>query len=90
LTIPNTFVSASQCCYTDDGKLITEGSGMGSADYYQGSLATISGHLLFDMKPANTAWKLDGGKWGPCSEAYLRVRPQKGTSLCEKNPTPQQ
>jgi hypothetical protein len=75
-------------CYTNDGKLITEGSGMGSADYYQGTLATIGGHLLSDMKPADAAWKLDGETWGPCSKAYILVRPQKGTSLCESNPTP--
>jgi RHS repeat-associated protein len=88
VTVPNAFVSANQCCYTDNGKLITKGSGMGSADYYQGTLATIGGHLFFDMKPADAALKLDGGVWGPCSEAYLLVRPQKGTSLCEPNPTP--
>jgi RHS repeat-associated protein len=88
LVIPTAFVSANQCCYTNDGKLITKGSGMGSADYYQGTLVTIGGHLLFDMKPADAALKLDGGVWGPCSEAYLLVRPQKGTTHCDPNPTP--
>jgi hypothetical protein len=40
------------------------------------------------MRAADAATMLDGGTWGPCSEAYLNVRPQKGTSLCPRNPTP--
>jgi hypothetical protein len=61
---------------------------MGSADYLRGPAASLAGHFLFDMVPANRASALDGGAWGACSEAYLKVRPQKGSEKCNRNPTP--
>jgi hypothetical protein len=80
--------SANQCCYFNDGKLITEGSGMGSADYWRCPTTSFPGHLWSDMIPANRAFDLDGNVCGTCSEAYLKVRPQKGSEKCNKNPTP--
>ncbi len=81
---------ANQCCYDEDGKLITHGSGSGSADlgavetwfdYFWGNQ-----HKTRDVDPAKLARKLDGGGWGCYSEAYLEVRPQVGSSKCPKNP----
>jgi RHS repeat-associated protein len=85
----NPLESANQCCYSEDGKLITSGSGMGSADYYQGRVITFGVHWLNDMRPADIAKILDGGDAsGPCSMAYLKVRPQKGTEKCLSALTP--
>ena len=55
---------ANQCCYDKCGKLITHGSGSGSADYAPGEFATFFEHREKDMFPADWAKKLDGGIWG--------------------------
>ena len=77
---------ANQCCYDKCGKLITHGSGSGSADYAPGEFATFFEHREKDMFPADWAKKLDGGIWGGCSEAYLLRRPEKGAEKCPRNP----
>jgi len=78
---------ANQCCYSKKGKLITSGSGIGSADYAPGTWKTFFAHKKHDMDPADWANKLDGGKWGKYSEMYIGRRPQKGTDKCPSNPT---
>lgn len=77
---------ANQCCYDKCGKLITHGSGSGSADYTPGGFWTFLGHKKSDMDPADWAKRLDGEEWGGCSEAYLLRRPQKGAEKCHNNP----
>ncbi len=77
---------ANQCCYDKCGKLITHGSGSGSADYAPGQIMTFFKHKKLDMDPADWAKVLDGGVWGPCSEAYLLRRPEKGAEKCPRNP----
>ncbi len=77
---------ANQCCYDKCGKLITHGSGSGSADYAPGEFATFFEHREKDMFPADWAKRFDGGIWGGCSEAYLLRRPEKGAEKCPRNP----
>jgi RHS repeat-associated protein len=80
---------ANQCCYDECGKLITHGSGAGSADKSSTSSITgVPGHYLDDVLPAEWARDLDGGSghWGCWSEAYLIRRPQVGATKCERNP----
>jgi RHS repeat-associated protein len=77
---------ANQCCYDSGGRLITHGSGSGSADKAPAQPSTVIPHHEKDVYPANWAEKLDGGEWGCFSEAYLKVRPQVGSSKCAKNP----
>ncbi len=77
---------ANQCCYDEDGALITHGAGAGSSDYVPGTWRTFPGHRREDMLPADWAKKLDGGGWGCWSEAYLRARPQVGSEDCPENP----
>ena len=67
-------------------KLITHGSGSGSADYAPGQIMTFFKHKKLDMDPADWAKVLDGGVWGPCSEAYLLRRPEKGAEKGPRNP----
>lgn len=87
--------AANQCCYDENGKLITHGSGSGSADrgavdYY----IHLPRHWREDICPANLGHELDGGRdpltgnrmWGPASEKYLEARPQVGSDKCPKNP----
>ena len=78
---------ANQCCYDSSGKLLTGGSGIGSADFAPGTVWTFLDHRAHDMQPADLATKLDNGKWGPWSEKYISVRPQMGTGKCPDNPT---
>jgi hypothetical protein len=77
---------ANQCCYDKCGKLITHGSGSGSADYAPGEFRTFREHKKSDMNPADWAKSLDGDEWGACSEAYLLRRPEKGAEKCPENP----
>jgi RHS repeat-associated protein len=83
---------ANQCCYDSDGKngvsgkLITHGSGSGSADRVPGTVKTFLGHKANDMSPADLADRLDGGVWGVWSEKYLTVRPSVGASKCSRYP----
>jgi RHS repeat-associated protein len=77
---------ANQCCYDKCGKLITHGSGSGSADYAPGEFGTFRKHKKSDMDPADWAKSLDGDEWGACSEAYLLRRPEKGAEKCPENP----
>ena len=78
---------ANQCCYDKGGRLMTHGSGSGSADRVPASILSFPGHFSQDVKPADLAIFLDGGKWGCWSERYLLVRPQHmGTNPCGKNP----
>ena len=67
---------ANQCCYTEDGDLITSGGGQGSADLSAAELPTLHKHPVDDVYPAQWAKFLDAGTWGDCSRAYLTVRPQ--------------
>ena len=62
------------------------GNGSGSADYAPGQIMTFFKHKKLDMDPADWAKALDGGVWGPCSEAYLLRRPEKGAEKCPRNP----
>lgn len=82
---------ASQCCYTvsgNTGKLITAGSGQGSADKGPAGFGGIYGeHRKTDMNPADWAKSLDGGGWGCFSEAYLNVRPNLHED-CDETDTP--
>jgi RHS repeat-associated protein len=82
--------SENQCCYDENGNLITSGSGQGSADRWRGPSITFPGHVVYDMEPADWATLLDGGRWGCHSEAYLNVRPQVKPDDCEGVPTPVQ
>ena len=47
---------------------------------------TFFKYKKLDMDPADWAKALDGGVWGPCSEAYLLRRPEKGAEKCSRNP----
>ena len=84
---------ANQCCYNSEGKLITQGSGQGSADWGPaswdwGRMRYYFQHRANDMWPADWATFLDGGGWGCYSEAYLNVRPQVKDPDCQCVQTP--
>lgn len=76
----------NQCCYDAQGRLITHGSGVGTADKVHGSVLTFPGHREQDMLPADWATFLDADGWGCFSELYLLVRPQVGAEKCDSNP----
>ncbi|MDR1884288.1 MAG: hypothetical protein LBR26_16135 [Prevotella sp.] len=88
--ITNVWKSGNQCCYDENGDLITSGSGQGSADRWRGPSITFPGHVVSDMEPADWATFLDGGRWGCHSKAYLNVRPQVKSDDCKGVPTPVQ
>jgi hypothetical protein len=76
---------SNQCCYDGCGKLITHGSGSGSADNIS-AVFPFYPHYDVDVRQAKWALLLDGGGWGCWSEKYLLRRPQKGSEKCPKNP----
>jgi len=54
--------AANQCCYDEDGQLITHGSGSGSADRFAAvGLDGLLSHKRADMLPADSAMLLDSG-----------------------------
>ena len=80
--------SGQQCCYDEEGKLITSGLGAGTPDRYAPALinAFFLLHFLHDVVPFFIALKLDKDKEGnPNLGAYLSVRPpSKGGGNCYK------
>ena len=68
----------NQCCYSENGELITSGSGQGSSDKGSGS-----DHFPIDVDPAVLATALDSYRWGCFSKAYLKLRPQIGAEKCK-------
>lgn len=80
--------AGQQCCYDETGKLITHGSGAGSADKVSPEKKKFGegGHQRIDVDWADLAEELDGGSFGVNSQKYLEVRPANNKNKCPKNP----
>lgn len=83
-----------QCCYDKDGKLITGGTGAGTADKASpGSgfsdtwenLFFDSGHQDQDVSPADDAIRADGGQSSPHNDKYKELRPVNNKNNCTPN-----
>jgi RHS repeat-associated protein len=79
--------SGDQCCYDNNGNLITAGSGAGSSDRMNTDVNNFGseGHQACDVSPAVLAERLDGGTFGKYSKMYLEVRPTNNKGNCAAN-----
>jgi RHS repeat-associated protein len=86
--------AGEQCCYDEDGNLITDGLGAGSADRSSPSnglwnnLLQSSGHGAQDVTPFKWAQELDGGGFGENTKKYYEVRPANNKNNCSENKKP--
>jgi hypothetical protein len=85
--------AGQQCCYDEDGKLITHGRGAGSPDQSLPiGVGGVASHVLKDVQAYNYATYLDDAtQFGGYVDMYFEVRPpNKGVDAtgkpCPKNP----
>ena len=50
----------NQACYDANGDIVLNGIGGGTADYYAGTIGTVSSHVDADVNPYLHALHLDG------------------------------
>jgi RHS repeat-associated protein len=69
-----------QCCYDNNGDLITSGTGAGSPDL------NIPDHISGEVDPFYCALILDDGRWdGPFVRIYNSFRPSNNSNNCKAN-----
>ena len=76
--------TGQQCCYDANGKLMTTGDGVGTADKFSPT-KNKKGHYVEDVVPFVIAMRLDGGKFGKNVQRYVSVRPPNVGKGCPTN-----
>jgi hypothetical protein len=79
---PDSFLgSGQQCCYDENGGLITHGEGAGTPDIVAPSnIIGVYQHYLWDVLPFYDC------KFGGVVDWYLEVRPPNNANNCKNNP----
>ncbi len=76
-----------QCCYDEDGNLLTSGPGAGTADKVSPGFFNLKSPLHFkaDVLPFLIAYYLDGNSHGKHVDQYIDVRPPNAGKGCPTN-----